>query len=82
MYQHGKIDGMKKTMLIDDALLAEARAACGASNDTETVRQGLQALVRHHAYQEMRKLLGTEKGPVVDVPRRREPARRARRRAA
>jgi hypothetical protein len=75
---------MKKTMLIDNGLLAQARAACGASSDTETVRQGLQALIQHQAYQEMRKLLGTERGPVVDVPRRREPAKKTqtRRRAA
>jgi len=32
------------------------------------------AAMRHQAYQEMRALLGTEQGPVVDVPRRREPS--------
>jgi hypothetical protein len=74
---------MKKTMLLEPALLAAAKAACGAGTDTETVRQGLQALVRQAAYQEMRRLLGTEPGPVVDVPRRREPGKtRARRRRA
>jgi hypothetical protein len=42
---------MKKTLNIDDKLLREAKKACGAATDTETVRQGLEALVRRDAYQ-------------------------------
>jgi Arc/MetJ family transcription regulator len=68
---------MKKTLHIDDGLLEEARVACGASSDTETVRLGLEALVRHAAYQRARALLGTEPD-ATDVPRRREPPRRKR----
>jgi hypothetical protein len=30
---------MKKTLHIDEKTLEEAKAACGASTDTETVRQ-------------------------------------------
>jgi hypothetical protein len=67
---------MKKTMEIDSDPLAEARAACGAGTDTAAVHEGLRALVRHAAYQRTRALLGTERGPVVDVPRRRAPPRR------
>jgi hypothetical protein len=64
---------MKKTLHVDDALLREARAACGAATDTDTVRQGLQALVRHAAYQRLRALRGSE--PLArDTPRRREKA--------
>lgn len=62
---------MKKTLNIDSELLAKAKQACGASTDTETVRWGLQALVRHSAYQQMRKLLPYEPS-AEDVPRRRE----------
>jgi Arc/MetJ family transcription regulator len=62
---------MKKTLHIDQALLAEARTACGAATDTETVRLGLESLVRHAAYQRMRALLGSEPD-AQDVPRRRE----------
>ncbi len=62
---------MKKTLFLDDKLLQEARAASGATTDTETIRLGLEALVRHAAYQRMRTLLGTEPG-ARDVPRRRE----------
>jgi hypothetical protein len=67
---------VKKTLHIDEELLAAARQAAGASTDTETVRLGLEALIRSAAYQRMRSLLGSESGPVPvkDVPRRREQA--------
>jgi Arc/MetJ family transcription regulator len=68
---------MKKTLHIDEKLLGEARAASGASTDTDTVRLGLEALVRHAAYQRLRALRGSEPG-AKDVPRRRE--RRVRKR--
>ena len=61
----------KKTFNIDDKLFGEAKVACGATTDTETVRLGLEALVRHAAYQNLRALLGTEPD-AQDVPRRRE----------
>jgi hypothetical protein len=63
---------MKKTLNIDEHLFEEAKAACGAATDTETVRLGLEALVRHAAYQRLRALAGTEPD-AEDVPRRREP---------
>lgn len=67
---------MKKTLHIDDQLLRAARAASQASTDTETVRLGLEALVRHAAYQRLRALRGSEPD-ARDVPRRRErPAKR------
>jgi hypothetical protein len=62
---------MKKTLNIDEDLLKDAKEACGATTDTETVRNGLEALVRHAAYQSLRKLLGSEPD-AQDVPRRRE----------
>ncbi|HEY3938689.1 MAG TPA: type II toxin-antitoxin system VapB family antitoxin [Bryobacteraceae bacterium] len=62
---------MKKTLNVDDKLLKEAKAACGATTDTETIRLGLEALVRHAAYQRLRSFLGTEPH-AQDVPRRRE----------
>jgi hypothetical protein len=66
---------MKKTLHMDEKTLREARQACGASTDTETVRLGLEALIRHAAYQRLRKLRGSEKG-ATDVPRRRAEAGR------
>jgi Arc/MetJ family transcription regulator len=67
---------MKKTLHIDEQLLRQARSASGATTDTDTVRLGLEALVRHAAYERLRALRGSEPraGPVR---RRRERARRA-----
>ena len=66
---------MKKTLHIDDQTLQKARAACGATTDTETVRLGLEALIRQAAYQRLRRLRGGEKN-ARDVPRRRPEVRR------
>lgn len=65
---------MKKTLNVDDKLLDEAKAACGAVTDTETVRLGLEALVRHAAYERLLALRGAEPD-AKDVPRRREKPR-------
>jgi len=64
---------MKKTFNIDEELLKEAKTACGAGTDTATLRMGLEALVRHAAYQRLRALGGTESN-AHDLPRRREKA--------
>ena len=60
---------MKKTLNIDDKLFKEAKLACGATTDTETVRLGLETLVRRAAYERLRSLRGTEPH-AEDVPRR------------
>jgi Arc/MetJ family transcription regulator len=62
---------MKKTLHIDESLLREARSASGAKTDTETVRLGLEALVRRGAYERLRALRGSEPH-AREVPRRRE----------
>jgi hypothetical protein len=66
-----KIYGMKKTLHIDERLLREARVACRGATDTETVRLGLESLLRHAAYERLRTLRGGEPA-ARDVPRRRE----------
>jgi Arc/MetJ family transcription regulator len=68
---------MKKTLEIDATLLAEAKAAIGATTDTATIRAGLDALVRQAAYQRLAALGGSEPD-AQDVPRRREVPRRSR----
>jgi len=68
----------KKTFNVDETLLREAKAACAAGTDTETIRLGLEALVRHEAYQRLRAFRGSEPG-AQDVPRRREKPLRNRR---
>ena len=70
-YLYGIIVCMKKTLNIEDKLFEQAKAACGATTDTETVRLGLESLVRHAAYQRLRALMGSEPD-AEDVPRRRE----------
>ena len=62
---------MKKTLHIDETLLRSARAASGAKSDTDTVRLGLEALVRQAAYDRLRALRGKE-SKATDVRRRRE----------
>ena len=78
---YGILIHMKKTLNIDDALFREAKLACGATTDTDTVRLGLEALVRHSAYERLRALRGSDPH-ARDVPRRREKPSKARRRAA
>ena len=69
---------MKRTLNIDDKLLKEAKAACGAKTTTDTVKMGLETLVRRAANQRLAALMGSEPG-ARDVPRRREaPARKRR----
>ncbi len=68
---YGTMIHMKKTFNVDDELFERAKAACGAATDTETVRLGLEALVRRAAYERLRTLRGTEPH-ARDVPRRRE----------
>jgi Arc/MetJ family transcription regulator len=68
---------MKKTIHIDEDLLKEARSVSRAATDTEAVRLGLEALVRHAAYQRMRALRGSEPD-AKDVQRRRKQIRRNR----
>jgi Arc/MetJ family transcription regulator len=64
---------MKKTLHIDEQLLREAKSASGAKTDTETVRLGLEALVRRAAYERLRALRGSEPH-AKEVQRRRERA--------
>jgi hypothetical protein len=72
---------MKKTLHIDEQLLREARSATGANTDTETIRLGLEALVRRAAYERLRALRGSEP-KAQDAPRRRQRASSPRHSAA
>jgi Arc/MetJ family transcription regulator len=69
--EYGMMDTVKKTLNIDEELFTAAKTACGALTDTETVRLGLEALVRRAAYDRLRSLQGSEPD-AEDVPRRRE----------
>src|SRR5262245_57908538 len=80
-YTYGISSHMKKTLNIDDKLFDAAKRACGATTDTDTVRLGLEALVRHAAYERLRALRGSEPR-ARDVRRRRERSSSARHSAA
>jgi hypothetical protein len=69
---------MRMTLNIDDSLFREAKAAWGATTAAETVRLGLEALVRRAAYERLRALRGTE-SDVRDIPRHREKPANSRR---
>ena len=56
---------MKKTLHIDEALLRDAKAAARAKTDTETVRLGLEALIRRGAYERLRQRSG--RAPVDEL---------------
>lgn len=77
-YPNGKIVWIKKTLHIDERLLHDAKLAAGTS--TDTVRLGLEALVRHAAYERLRALRGSE--PRGRAPRRRREFARTERRPA
>jgi len=62
---------MKKTLHIDETLLRDAKSATGAKTDTDTVRLGLEALVRRAAYERLRALRGSEPR-AREIRRRRE----------
>jgi len=72
---------MKKTLHIDERLLRDAKAVSGAKTDTETVRLGLEALVRRGAYERLRALRGSEP-QARGTRRRRERTTSARHSAA
>ena len=71
---------MKKTFNVDEKLFGEAKQACGATTDTDTVRLGLEALIRHAAYERMRALRGSEPH-ARDIARRRESMAKSKRRS-
>jgi hypothetical protein len=71
---------MKKTLHIDHNLLREARAAYGVETDTETVRLGLEALIRRASYERLRALRGSEPHAAA-APRRRPHRPRSKRSA-
>ena len=70
-YAYGIIGCMKKTLHIDERLLHESKSAAGAKTDTDTVRLGLEALIRRAAYERLRALRGSEPR-ARNVRRRRE----------
>ncbi len=71
---------VRKTILVDEKLLRDAKKILGVKTDTEALVKGLELIIRNDAYQQLAALMGSEKGrPIYDVPRRREkPAKKRR----
>lgn len=49
---------MRITLVIDEALMMQARAAAGVKTQREAVEQGLKALITLHKQREIRSLRG------------------------
>ncbi|MBM3759250.1 MAG: hypothetical protein FJW36_03275 [Acidobacteria bacterium] len=71
---------MKKTFNVDADLLKKARQACGADTDTDTLRLGLESLIRRNAYEQLRKFRGSQL--MKSAPPRRHEAPVRKRKAA
>jgi len=70
MYMH-----MRTTLIIDDALLEEARQLTGIDEKTTLVRAGLEALIAREAARRLAALGGTMPH-LKPIPRRRAPPHR------
>jgi len=68
---------MRTTLIVDDALLEEARRLTGLREKTALVRAGLEALIARESAKRLAALGGTEPG-MRPVSRRRADARRRR----
>ena len=77
MHTSGILMHMRTTMILDDELIAEARALTGVEEKTALVHAGLRALIARHSARKLAALGGTEPA-LKGVPRRRPAARAAR----
>ena len=60
---------VRTTLVLDDALLAEARRLTGVTEKTALVRAALQALIERESARRLARLAGSE--PDLIAPRRR-----------
>ena len=68
---------MRTTLVLDDALVEEARALTGIEEKTALVRAGLEALIAREAARRLAALGGTMPH-LAPIPRRRPKPRRRR----
>jgi Arc/MetJ family transcription regulator len=61
---------MRTTLIIDDALLAQAQELSGLQEKTAVLHAGLEALIARESARRLAALGGTERG-VRPIPRRR-----------
>jgi Arc/MetJ family transcription regulator len=65
---------MRTTLILDDALVAEAMRQTGVKEKTAVVRLGLEALIQRESARRLAALGGSM--PRLDVPPRRRSAKR------
>ena len=65
---------MRTTVVLDDALLAEAQRLTGVSGKTALVREGLTALIERESARRLARLGGSE--PGLEAIARRRPDER------
>lgn len=63
---------MRTTLILDESLLAEARALSGLAEKTAVVHEGLRALIARESGRRLAALGGT--APRASAPGRRRPA--------
>ena len=64
---------MRTTLILDESLLAEARALSGLAEKTAVVHEGLRALIARESGRRLAELGGT--APRASAPGRRRPRR-------
>ena len=74
MHHLGILMHMRTTLIIDDALLEQARRLSGLTKKTAILHAGLEALIARESARRLAALGGTEKS-LKAVPRRRSAGR-------
>jgi Arc/MetJ family transcription regulator len=77
MHQNGILMHMRTTMILNDALVEEARRLTGLTEKTALVHAGLEALIAREVARRLADLGGSDPGAAAGR-RRRPPARRGR----
>jgi Arc/MetJ family transcription regulator len=71
MHQSGTLMHMRTTLILDDALIEEARRLTGLSEKTAIVHAGLEALIARERARRLASLGGSD--PKATAPPRRRP---------
>jgi len=77
MHQNAILMHMRTTIILNDALVEEARRLTGLTEKTALVHAGLEALIARESASRLADLGGTDPGATAG-PRRRAAARRGR----
>jgi Arc/MetJ family transcription regulator len=76
MHRNGILMHMRTTLILDDALIEEARRLTGLTEKTAIVHAGLEALIARESARRLASLGGSDRKAAAP-PRRRPDTRRA-----